>query len=132
MPADPHPPVQHVVALAGIEGRLPPEIATKAETDGVAKAKQDPFTLIALGVLGGAFIAFGAIFSNVALAGSQDLTVGRARGVSGFVFGVGLRLVLLGGAQIFTVAILMGIASARRHVSIRNVLRPWCLVWIGN
>ncbi len=132
MPADPHPPVQHVVALAGIEGRLPPEIATKAETDGVAKAKQDPFTLIALGVLGGAFIAFGAIFSNVALAGSQDMPFGIARVVSGLVFGVGLSLVLLGGAQIFTGDVLMVMAWASGRLSTLRVLRPWCLVWIGN
>jgi formate/nitrite transporter len=124
--------VQHVVALAGIEGRLPPEIASKAETDGVAKAKQDPFTVIALGVLGGAFIAFGAIFSNVALAGSQDMAFGIARVVSGFVFGVGLSLVLLGGAQIFTGDVLMVMAWASGRLSTRHVLRPWCLVWIGN
>jgi formate/nitrite transporter len=124
--------VQHVVALAGIEGRIPPEIASKAETDGVAKAKQDPFTLIALGVLGGAFIAFGAIFSNVALAGSQDMAFGIARVVSGFVFGVGLSLVLLGGAQIFTGDVLMVMAWASGRLSTLHVLRPWCLVWIGN
>jgi formate/nitrite transporter len=121
MPADRHPPVQHVVALAGIEGRIPPEIASKAETDGVAKAKQDPFTLIALGVLGGAFIAFGAIFSNVALAGSQDMAFGIARVVSGF-----------GGAQIFTGDVLMVMAWASGRLSTLHVLRPWCLVWIGN
>jgi hypothetical protein len=115
--------VQHVVALAGIEGRIPPEIASKAETDGVAKAKQDPFTLIALGVLGGAFIAFGAIFSNVALAGSQDMAFGIARVVSGFVFGVGLSLVLLGGAQIFTGDVLMVMAWASGRLSTLHVLR---------
>src|SRR5882672_12249067 len=98
MQADPQPLAHHIVTLAGIEGRLPPEIAAKAEADGVAKAKQDAFTLIVLGVLGGAFIAFGAIFSNVALAGSQDMPFGIARVVSGLVFGVGLSLVLLGGA----------------------------------
>jgi len=57
--------------LAGIEGRLPPEMAAKAEADGVAKAGQDAVTLLVLGVLGGAFIAFGAIFSNVALTGAE-------------------------------------------------------------
>src|SRR5712671_4928028 len=132
MPADPHPPVQHVVALAGIEGRLPPEIATKAETDGVAKAKQDPFTLIALGVLGGAFIAFGAIFSNVALAGSQDMPFGIARVVSGLVFGVGLSLVLIGGGQIFTGDVLMVMAWASGRLEALRVLRVWTLVWVGN
>ena len=57
--------------LAGIEGRLPPEIAAQAEADGVAKAGQDGVTLLTLGVLGGAFISFGAVFSNVALTGAE-------------------------------------------------------------
>jgi len=133
--ADPHAPAgpHHLVALAGIEGRLPPEIAGKAEADGVAKAGQDAFTLIALGVLGGAFIAFGAIFSNVALAGSQDaMAFGSARVVAGFVFGLGLSLVLLAGAQIFTGDVLMVMAWANRRLATIRVLRAWALVWIGN
>lgn len=108
-------------------------MAAKAETDGVAKAKQDTFTLLALGVLGGAFIAFGAIFSNVALAGSQDVVpFGLARVVSGLVFSVGLSLVLLGGGQIFTGDVLMVMAWANRRLATLRLLRAWCLVWIGN
>lgn len=132
MQAEPQPLPHHIVTLAGIEGRLPPEIAAKAETDGVAKAKQDAFTLIALGVLGGAFIAFGAIFSNVALAGSADVPFGLARVVAGFVFGVGLCLVLLAGAQIFTGDVLMVMAWASHRLSTAHVVRAWCLVWFGN
>lgn len=134
MQDSPHPPAgQHGHALlAGIEGRLPPEMAGKAEADGVAKAKQDAFTLLALGVLGGAFIAFGAIFSNVALAGSQDVPFGLARVVSGLVFGVGLSLVLLGGAQIFTGDVLMVMAWANRRLATLRLLWVWCLVWVGN
>jgi formate transporter len=122
-----------VVSLAGIEGRLPPEIAGKAETDGTAKAKQDAFTLITLGVLGGAFIAFGAIFSNVALAGSQGVVpFGLARVVAGFVFSLGLSLVLIAGAQIFTGDVLMVMAWANRRLTTIRLLRVWALVWIGN
>ena len=129
IPAGAHPPV----TLAGIEGRLPPEIAAKAEVDGVAKARQDALTLLILGVLGGAFIAFGAIFSNVALAGSQGVApFGLARVVSGLVFGVGLSLVLLAGAQIFTGDVLMVMAWANRRLSTAHLLRVWALVWIGN
>jgi formate transporter len=128
-PAGAHP----VVSLAGIEGRLPPEIAGKAEIDGVAKAKQDAFTLIILGVLGGAFIAFGAIFSNVALAGTQGVVpFGLARVVAGFVFGLGLSLVLIAGGQIFTGDVLMVMAWANRRLTTFRLLRVWALVWLGN
>jgi formate transporter len=60
-------------ALAGIEGRLPPEIAEKAEGDGVAKAGQDAITLLSLSVLGGGFIAFGAIFASVVFTGAEGV-----------------------------------------------------------
>ncbi|WP_137126316.1 formate/nitrite transporter family protein [Roseomonas sp. HF4] len=120
-------------ALAGIEGRLPPEIAAKAEADGVAKAGQDGVTLLTLGVLGGAFIAFGAIFANVALTGAEAaMPFGMARVVAGFVFALGISMVLLGGAQIFTRYVLMVMAWASGRLALPRVLRAWALVWIGN
>jgi formate transporter len=118
--------------LAGIEGRLPPEIAAKAEADGIAKAAQDGVTLAVLGVLGGAFIAFGAIFSNVALTGAEALPFGIARVIAGLVFSVGIGLVLVGGAQIFTGDVLMVMAWASGRLAARRVLRAWALVWAGN
>src|SRR4051795_6190519 len=119
--------------LAGIEGRLPPAIAAKAEADGVAKAGQDAITLLVLGVLGGAFIAFGAVFSNVALTGAEGaMPFGVARVVAGLVFALGLSLVLLGGAQIFTGDVLMVMAWASGRLKAARVARVWVLVWIGN
>lgn len=119
--------------LAGIEGRLPPEIAAKAEADGVAKAGQDGITLLTLGLLGGAFIAFGAIFSNVALTGAEGaVPFGLARVVAGLVFAVGLSMVLLAGAQIFTGDVLMVMAWASGRLNLRQVVRAWGLVWLGN
>ena len=112
---------------------MPPEIAEKAEADGVAKAQQDSITLLSLGVLGGAFIAFGAIFSTVALTGAEGvLPFGIARVVAGLVFALGLSLVLIGGAQIFTGDVLMVMAWASGRLNALRVLRVWALVWIGN
>ena len=119
--------------LAGIEGRLPPEIAAQAESEGIAKAAQDSLTLLALGVLGGAFISFGAVFANVALTGAEAvIPFGLARVVAGLVFGLGLSLVLLGGAQIFTGDVLMVMAWASGRLAARRIVRAWALVWIGN
>ena len=128
MAVNPHPR-----ALAGIEGRLPPEIAEKAESDGVAKAGQDAITLLSLGVLGGGFIAFGAIFATVALTGAEGvLPFGIARVVAGLVFALGLSLVLIGGGQIFTGDVLMVMAWASGRLKSVRVARVWALVWIGN
>jgi formate/nitrite transporter len=126
-------PTQHPRALAGIEGRLPPEMAEKAEQDGIAKAGHDAVTLLSLGVLGGGFIAFGAIFATVALTGAEGaLPFGIARVVAGLVFAVGLSLVLIGGAQIFTGDVLLVMAWASGRLQAVRVLRVWALVWIGN
>src|SRR3954468_13363395 len=115
-------------ALAGIEGRLPPEIAAKAESDGIAKAGQDGITLVTLGMLGGAFIAFGAIFSNVALTGAGTmLPFGIARVVAGLAFAVAFGLVLVAGGQIFTGDVLLVMAWASRRLRGRLVLRIWGL-----
>ena len=84
-------------------------------------------------MLGGAFIAFGAIFANVALTGAEAaLPFGLARVIAGFVFTVGLGLVLIGGAQIFTGDVLMVMAWASGRLGVSRVLRAWSLVWIGN
>lgn len=123
----------HPHALAGIEGRLPPEIAEKAEGDGVAKAGQDAITRLSLGVLGGAFIAFGAIFATVALTGADGvLPFGIGRVVAGLVFALGLSLVVIGGGHIFTADVLMVIAWASGRLKSVRVARVWALVWIGN
>nr|WP_245216932.1 formate/nitrite transporter family protein [Neoroseomonas nitratireducens] len=112
---------------------MPPEIAAKAEADGVAKAGQDSITLLTLGLLGGAFISFGAIFSNIALTGAEGaLPFGLARVVAGLVFALGLALVLLGGAQIFTGDVLMVMAWASGRLGLMRVVRAWGLVWLGN
>ena len=120
-------------APGGIDGRLPAEIAAKAEEDGVAKAAEDGITLLTLGVLGGAFIAFGAVFSNVALTGAEGaLPFGLARVLAGLVFALGLSLVLIGGAQIFTGDVLMVMAWASGRLALRRLLRAWAFVWVGN
>ncbi len=68
----------------------------------MAKAGQDVITLLTLGVLGGAFISFGAIFSNITHRREAAIPFGLAQVVAGLVFALGLTMVLLGGAQIFT------------------------------
>jgi formate/nitrite transporter len=125
--------LSHAAPLAGIEGRLPPQIAAQAEMDGIAKASQDGITLLTLGVLGGAFIAFGAVFATVAVTGAEGaIPFGLARVVAGLVFGVGLSLVMLAGAQIFTGDVLMVMAWASGRLQARRILRAWALVWVGN
>ena len=60
------------------------------------------------------------------------LPFGLARVVAGLVFALGLALVLLAGAQIFTGDVLMVMAWASGKLAVPRILRAWALVWIGN
>ena len=117
----------------GIDALLPAEIAEKAEGVGVSKARLDAVSLVALAVLAGAFIALGAMFATTVLAGADGvLPFGVGRLLAGIVFGLGLILVVLGGAELFTGNTLMVMAWAAGKLPLRDMLRAWTIVYIGN
>jgi formate/nitrite transporter len=111
---------------------LPPEMALACEAAGAAKAGRGPLTLFVLGVLAGAFIALGAIFMTVVLTGAGDLPWGVARLLGGLVFSLGLILVIVGGAELFTGDSLMIVACAGRRITVSSLLRAWLIVYLGN
>lgn len=115
-----------------IDALLPPEMALACEAAGAAKAGRDAFALIILGVLAGAFIALGAMFMTVVLTGAGDLPWGVARLLAGLVFSLGLILVIVGGAELFTGDSLMIVACASRRITLGALLRAWSLVYVGN
>jgi len=110
----------------------PPEMAKKAEQVGVAKAGLDAATTFALAVLAGAFIAVGAAFATNTLAGSSDLPYGVARLLGGLAFSLGLILVVVAGAELFTGNNLTVMAWASGRVSTLRLLRNWTIVYVGN
>ena len=111
---------------------LPPEVAAKAEAIGVAKARMPAVPLLVLAVLAGAFIALGAMFSTVVAAGSAGMPFGAARLLIGIAFSLGLILVVIAGAELFTGNNLIVIAWASRRVSVVELLRNWAIVYAGN
>jgi formate transporter len=116
-----------------LDALLPREMAEKAEQVGVEKTRFDSTSLLALAVLAGAFIAFGSLFSVVVTAGADGiLPYGVVRLLAGVVFSLGLILVIVGGAELFTGNNLMVMACASGRVGAGEVLRAWGLVYIGN
>ncbi len=124
---------------------LPPDMAAKAEGIGVKKANLALPQMFMLAVLAGAFIAMGAIFCTTVLAGSISITdptgaavastalpYGWNRFLGGLVFTVGLILVVVGGAELFTGNNLITMAWANGKVTILQLLRNWVVVYIGN
>ena len=107
-------------------------MARKAEQVGVAKVGMSTANTFALAVLAGAFIALGAIFATTVTAGGGDLPYGVIRLLGGVAFSLGLILVVVAGAELFTGNNLIVMAWAGRRVRTAQVLRNWTIVYVGN
>jgi formate transporter len=118
--------------VEGFDALLPPEMARKAEDVGVAKAAADGATTFVLAVLAGAFIALGACFATTTLAGGTGLPYAVARLLAGVTFSLGLILVVVAGAELFTGNNLIVMAWAGGNVSTLRLLRNWAIVYAGN
>lgn len=128
-----------------IDALLPQEMATRAEYLGVRKAEMPFLKMFMLSVLAGAFISLGAVFSTTVSAGSMPiadpagmvafntgLPYGVIRLLSGLVFSLGLILVIVSGAELFTGNNLIVMAWANGKVSTLALLRNWAVVYLGN
>lgn len=112
----------------------PKEILNKLSDTAVTKAGGSTRTLILMAILAGAYIAFGGFASTMAsynLIADPD-TFGLGKLVSGCVFPIGLMLVVLCGAELFTGNCLMVIGLSDRRISVGAMLRNWGIVYIGN
>lgn len=116
-----------------VDAFAPAEIAARAADMGARKAQLSPLTTLIQAILAGGFVALGALFATVVIAGAGDhLSYGVARLLFGFVFCLGLILVVLAGAELFTGNNLIVIAWASRKVTLAALLRNWTLVYVGN
>jgi formate/nitrite transporter len=117
----------------GFDALLPAEMAQKAERIGAQKTRLDALSLLVLAILAGAFIALGAMFATTVLSGADGvLPYGVSRLLAGSVFCLGLILVIVGGAELFTGNTLIVIALAAREIRLAEMLRVWLIAYIGN
>lgn len=128
-----------------LDSLLPPAMASKAEDLGVKKANIGTANMFALAMLAGGFISMGAIFATTVAAGSMPIKdaggalifstgfpYGVIRLLMGLVFSIGLILVVVGGAELFTGNTLIIMAFASRKVTLKQLLRNWTIVYTGN
>lgn len=128
-----------------IDALLPAEMATRAEYLGARKAEMPFIKMFSLAVLAGAFISLGAIFATTVSAGSMaintpdgaaafstGLPFGVTRLLAGLVFCLGLILVVVGGAELFTGNNLIVMAWANGKVTFGAMMRNWVIVYFGN
>lgn len=117
--------------LYGSDAYAPLEVARRVETVGVAKARMATLPLLMLGVLAGAFIGLGSMLFVIV---RSDPTLGFALSQvgGGLVFSLGLLLVVVAGAELFTGNNLLAMAWADGRITTTEVLRNWSLVCAAN
>ncbi|MFZ1813283.1 MAG: formate/nitrite transporter family protein [Rhizobiaceae bacterium] len=109
----------------------PEKIAALVDGVGVTKAHLPLRQMFVLAILAGAFIGFGAASYTMVMTG-LDPNFGPSRLLGGLVFSLGLILVIVGGAELFTGNALMVMAVADRKITVRLLLRSWLIVYAGN
>lgn len=110
---------------------MPDEMAEIAEEAGIKKVKRRFSKTLVLAILAGAFISFGAIFATTVTA---DLTLSHSftKLIGGLAFSLGLILVIVGGAELFTGNNLIVMAWANKRIKTSQVLKNWSIVFFGN
>ncbi len=122
---------------ATLDGLLPPQIAAKAEEVGVNKGRLPLVQTLMLSILAGAFVGLAAMFCTVVLTGNGvdgaiRLPYGVVRVMGGVAFSLGLILVIVAGAELFTGNTLMVMAVANRKLSLARLAYNWSVVYVGN
>jgi formate/nitrite transporter len=117
--------------LYGFDAYSPREIAGRVEEVGVAKARMPFLPLVMLGVLAGGFIGLGALYYTLV---TSDASLGFAasRLLGGLAFSLGLVLVVVAGAELFTGNNLIAMAWAEGKVTTGELLRNWIVVCAAN
>ena len=122
-----HHPGREVI----IDHYTPREVAARTQTVGVTKARLDFWDTLTLSVLAGAFISLGAVLATLILVGS-NLGFGVTRLFSGIAFSLGLILVVVAGAELFTGNNLIVMSWVSRRIGVHELLRNWVIVYFGN
>lgn len=110
----------------------PKEIANAMVNVGVGKANLPVVNMFLLGILAGAFIGFGGLANTIISQTFGAIDPGLAKFLGAAVFPVGLMLVVICGAELFTGNNLMSLALMTKKITAGQMLKNWCVVWLGN
>jgi formate/nitrite transporter len=117
--------------LFGFDAYSPKEITERVETIGVAKARLPMISQVTLGVLAGGFIGLGALYFTL-VTSDMNLTFATSRLLGGITFSLGLILVVVAGAELFTGSNLLVIAWASKRITTAELLRNWIVIYLAN
>jgi formate transporter len=115
-----------------VDAYTPKEIAARIENSGITKSTGDPLRVFALAILAGAFIALGAVFFTIVTYDNSGVAQGLMRLIGGLAFCLGLILVVVAGAELFTGNNLIVMAYVDSKVTMKQLLQNWAIVYFGN
>ena len=127
----PEPEFRRSQAILNLNAYSPSEIQEAIERVGVTKVDMPFLPCFMLSVVAGGSIGFGALYYTI-VSSDADLSFAVTRLLGGLVFSLGLALVLVGGAELFTGNNLIVMAWASGKVSMARMLRNWAIVYLGN
>ncbi|MGI9278461.1 MAG: formate transporter FocA [Endozoicomonas sp.] len=114
-------------------GCVPPsEIARLAEEAAVGKTKKHPKVTFVLAVLAGIFISLAGMFYTIVTTGAEGMPYGITKLIGGLTFSMGLMMVILCGAELFTSNTLLLMGRATRRLNIAQITKNWIMVYFGN
>jgi formate/nitrite transporter FocA (FNT family) len=117
--------------IFGFEAYAPKEIAARVEATGVTKTRLPLVSQLTLGILAGGFIGLGALYYTL-VASDASLGFAASRLLGGLAFSLGLILVVVAGAELFTGNNLMVMAWASRRITTIELLRSWIVIYLAN
>jgi formate/nitrite transporter len=117
--------------ISNIDAYSPAQMAERVEKAGIAKSNRDFFSTTTLAVMAGVFIGLGAAFFTYVIHDS-GVSDGLTKLIGGFVFSLGLVLVIITGAELFTGNNLIVMAYISRKITLKQLLNNWGIVFIGN
>lgn len=117
--------------IFGFDAYAPKEVAERVENVGVAKARLPLAQQIVLGILAGGFVGLGAFYFTL-VTSDTTLSFAVSRVLGGVVFSLGLILVVVAGAELFTGNNLLVIAWASRRITTAELLRNWLIIYLAN
>lgn len=117
--------------IFGSDAYAPKQIAERVQSVGVAKARLPLLAQFTLGILAGGFIGLGALYFMV-VASDPSLGFAATRLLGGLAFSLGLILVVVAGAEVFTGNNLQVMAWAGGRITTIELLRSWLVIYVGN
>ena len=117
--------------IYGFDAFAPKEIAAKVESIGVVKARLPFLSMLMLGVLAGAFIGLGALYF-VIVKSDSSLSFATSQIIGGLTFSLGLILVIVAGAELFTGNNLQAMAWAEGKLTTSELLKNWLIICLAN